>query len=340
MKPTAGEDGQGQGRRRRPTDAAVQAARAAAPMPARLGRLLQQQAHRLASLRFWAVAAGHLAVFALVFWLAMLLRSDFVLPLPRDEAAKFWAWLPWIVAIKFSVFFLLGHYDGWWAYVTFGDLIALIRTSLVAMLCIITVNYLGGSHVFLRAGVRVLPVGVPFLDCGLTVALLGALRGSWRLYREQFWPMFNQSHARWALLVGTDHSHGVLAHQIQSYGELPYRILQASGRQITGYNRILYWDEVNAKSYKFIDPKIYACGASQCFWKTWWEKHPYLGKQTGEDQKMAWTAAKLGQLDCEDGGQMLVARVHPGNTWKPPLGGPMFPECDRAEFPVEFFAAI
>ena len=116
--------------------------------------------------------------------------------------------------------------------------------------------------------------------------------------------------------------------------------LQASGRQITGYNRILYWDEVNAKSYKFIDPKIYACGASQCFWKTWWEKHPYLGKQTGEDQKMAWTAAKLGQLDCEDGGQMLVARVHPGNTWKPPLGGPMFPECDRAEFPVEFFAAI
>ena len=36
--------------------------------------------------------------------------------------------------------------------------------------------------------------------------------------------MFNQGNARWALLVGTDHSHGVLAHQIQSYGELPYRI--------------------------------------------------------------------------------------------------------------------
>ena len=52
----------------------------------------------------------------------------------------------------------------------------------------------------------------------------GALRGSWRMYREQFWPMFNQGNARWALLVGTDHSHGVLAHQIQSYGELPYRI--------------------------------------------------------------------------------------------------------------------
>jgi len=116
--------------------------------------------------------------------------------------------------------------------------------------------------------------------------------------------------------------------------------LQACGRQMTGYNRILYWDEINAKAYKFIDPKIYACGASQCFWKTWWEKHPYLGKQTGEDQKMAWTAAKLNQLDCEDGRQMLVARVHAGNTWKPPLAGPMFPECDRAEFPAEFFAAI
>jgi FlaA1/EpsC-like NDP-sugar epimerase len=223
MKPTADEDGQGQGRRKRPADAAVPPARAGAvPLPARLGRLLRQQAHRLASWRFWAVAIGHLAVFALVFWLAMLLRFDF--PLPRDEAAKFWAWLPWILAIKFAVFFLLGHYDGWWAYVTFSDLIALIRTSLVATLCVITADFLCGSHIFLRAGIRVLPVTIPFLDCGLTIALLGALRGSWRLYREQFRPMLNPSHARWALLVGTDHSHGVLAHQIQSYGELPYRI--------------------------------------------------------------------------------------------------------------------
>jgi FlaA1/EpsC-like NDP-sugar epimerase len=53
--------------------------------------------------------------------------------------------------------------------------------------------------------------------------LLGALRGSWRLYREHFWPYFSNN-GRWALLVGTDHSNRLLAHQIQSYGELPYRI--------------------------------------------------------------------------------------------------------------------
>ena len=61
------------------TDAAVQAARAAAaaPLPARLrsaARISKPIGWRPP--RFWAVAVGHLAVFALVFWLAFLLRFD------------------------------------------------------------------------------------------------------------------------------------------------------------------------------------------------------------------------------------------------------------------------
>ena len=51
-----------------------------------------------------------------------------------------------------------------------------------------------------------------------------ALRGTWRLYREQFWPILNPSNFRWALLVGSDHAAGVLASQMQSYRELPYRV--------------------------------------------------------------------------------------------------------------------
>ena len=124
--------------------------------------------------------------------------------------------LPWVLLAKFLIFLALGHFDGWWAYVTFADLIALIRSSILAMLCFIAINYFGGVYA--------VPRGIPILDCVGTIVLLGALRGSWRVYHEQFWPMFNQANARWALLVGTDHSHGVLAHQIQSHGELPYRI--------------------------------------------------------------------------------------------------------------------
>ncbi len=62
------------------------------------------------------------------------------------------------------------------------------------------------------------------MDCLGSIAVLGALRGTWRLYREQFWPILNPSNFRWALLVGSDHAAGVLASQMQSYRELPYRV--------------------------------------------------------------------------------------------------------------------
>ncbi len=146
----------------------------------------------------------------MAFWL----RFDFVVPAEYVPALR--ATLPWVLVAKFAIFLALGHFDGWWAYVTFADLIALIRSSILAMLCFITINYF--------SGVYAVPRSIPILDCFGTIVLLGGLRGSWRVYHEQFWPMFNQGNARWALLVGTDHSHGVLAHQIQSHGELPYRI--------------------------------------------------------------------------------------------------------------------
>ena len=53
---------------------------------------------------------------------------------------------------------------------------------------------------------------------------LGALRSSWRAFREHFWPAFNSKDLRWALMVGTDHAAGVLAHQIQSSAHLQFRI--------------------------------------------------------------------------------------------------------------------
>ena len=47
--------------------------------------------------------------------------------------------------------------------------------------------------------------------------MLGAVRASWRMFREVFQPMLNGKDCRWALLVGTDLSNGILAHQIQSH---------------------------------------------------------------------------------------------------------------------------
>ena len=170
--------------------------------------------HYLA-LRVWLLAFVHLAAFALVYWVAFLIRFDFAVP---DEYVQlFWTTLPWVLLIKFWVFLLWGHYEGWWVYVTFADLTALVRSSLVATCLVAAAEHFQGLSFYT-------PRSILIVDCIGLVGLLGMLRGSWRLYREQFWPMFNSNGHRWALLVGTDHSTGMLAHQIQSCGELPYRI--------------------------------------------------------------------------------------------------------------------
>ncbi len=61
-------------------------------------------------------------------------------------------------------------------------------------------------------------------DCVLTIVLIGALRASWRLLREQFWPLFQQDDCRPALLVGTDDAAGLLAHQIRTHPQSRYRV--------------------------------------------------------------------------------------------------------------------
>jgi FlaA1/EpsC-like NDP-sugar epimerase len=44
------------------------------------------------------------------------------------------------------------------------------------------------------------------------------------MFSEQFWPIFDRSHNRPALLVGVDHNSALLAHQIQAHTQLHYRI--------------------------------------------------------------------------------------------------------------------
>lgn len=124
----------------------------------------------------------------------------------------------------------------------------------------------------------------------------------------------------------------------------PYRIesqvarLLFSGKSLTGYNKLLYWNEPDSKTYKFICEAPYAAGSSQCFLKSWWQGHRYPNLQSGEDREMSAMASLEGQLDCQDGGQMLVARAHEENTWKPPLGNIQFPAWSRDEFPIEFLS--
>jgi FlaA1/EpsC-like NDP-sugar epimerase len=168
---------------------------------------------RFPGARSWLLAAAHAVVFALVYWLAWQLRFDFVVD--DKSLLVFWATLAWVLALKLAVFSLLAQFHGWWRYVTFSDLTALLRATVVSLFLLAAANF------FTRLPI---PRGVLILDGLLTVMALGAIRASWRMSREMLQPMIGGKDCRWALLVGTDLSNGILAHQIQSHYHLPYRV--------------------------------------------------------------------------------------------------------------------
>jgi FlaA1/EpsC-like NDP-sugar epimerase len=185
---------------------------------AQLCRIAHSALVRLGAARVWLLAIGHGALFVLIYWLAFGFRLGFNFDEPPGPVVmpRFWGSLAWVMGLKIVVFFAAGQYHGWWRYVTFADLVALIRASVFSLILIAAVDYyLPEPHV---------PRAVLLLDGLLSIVILGALRSSWRVFREHFWPALSPKHFHWALLVGTNHSAGILAHQIQSNSELEYRI--------------------------------------------------------------------------------------------------------------------
>jgi FlaA1/EpsC-like NDP-sugar epimerase len=165
-------------------------------------------------LRVGTLGLGHLVVFFVAYWLAFCLRFDFAVP--PASVAVFWGTVGFVLSLKVFVFYASGHFHGWWRYITFADLASLLRAAFLSLLCISTVN-----HFFLDSRI---PRSVLIMNCVITIVMIGALRASWRLVREQFWPLFQQDDCRPALLVGTDHASGLLAHQMHTHPQSRYRI--------------------------------------------------------------------------------------------------------------------
>jgi len=189
-----------------------------APRPVRRG--VRAVLRRFWSRRIWLTGGCHLLLFAAIYWLSFGLRFDFAIPPDHNEL--FLQSLIWVLLIKAMVFFVLGHYDNWWSYVTFADLLALIRASALSTFMIAAVVHFAWAYQVPRS--PLVPRTVLLLDCVFTIVVLGAVRASWRLLREQFYPVFGQKDWRGAVVVGVDHANALLAHHVRSHLDLPFRI--------------------------------------------------------------------------------------------------------------------
>jgi len=175
---------------------------------------MQWLSDQLLAARVLLLILGHLILFAGVFWLSFLLRFDFAVP--RSHVDVFRMTVFFVICIKLAVFYVTGHFHGWWRYVSFADLAGLLRASAASLIVLATADHFLFPYQ--------VPRSILILDCLVGIIALGALRSGWRLYQEHFWPMLGRGDDRRALLVGATVSTGRLAHQIHAHPELQYRI--------------------------------------------------------------------------------------------------------------------
>jgi FlaA1/EpsC-like NDP-sugar epimerase len=166
--------------------------------------------------RFAGNILAHVALFALAYMCAFLLRFDFAVP--RAEFALTLRLLPLVVLIKLVVFRLVGQYRGWWKYVGLVDLIDLVKASVLSALCI-------GALVYSVFGLSVFPRSILFIDLFLTVTFVGAVRMSPRVMREVLRPMSARRDATRIIIIGAGDNGEALLHQIQNDESLRYQVV-------------------------------------------------------------------------------------------------------------------
>ncbi len=121
------------------------------------------------------IALTHLVLFAVAYWLAFAVRMDF--ELSDNYQLLFIKTIGPVLIAKLIVFYAFRLYQGWWRYVGLRDLIHIFAASVLSMLVVTA----WGFVLHRKEG---FPRSVPFIDCIMTMMLIGGARAGMRLIRE------------------------------------------------------------------------------------------------------------------------------------------------------------
>jgi FlaA1/EpsC-like NDP-sugar epimerase len=173
-------------------------------------RLTQRLAPKI---RHACYAVLSVPVFAAIHALAYWLRFDGLLG--PNEWRMFSNTVVTAILVKVIVFAAFRIYQGWNRYVTFHDLISLLKASIVSSLLILLANYLLLPRVTTARSVFL-------LDWGLTIVIVGGLRSLLRLLEEGQRSVFLTLGRKPVFIVGTNDSGEALLRSIRRNPKLPY----------------------------------------------------------------------------------------------------------------------
>jgi glycosyltransferase involved in cell wall biosynthesis len=141
-------------------------------------------------------------------------------------------------------------------------------------------------------------------------------------------------------------SGGIIVHFDSDDWSAPNRItdqverLLTSGKAVSGYHSMLFWDGVEA--FKYNGSEDYSLGSALCYRKSFWQKHEFVieDHRRWEDNVFVQAARNDNEIVAIDAGKLMVARIHPGNTCpKKPRENPrQWAAVEASEIPQGFFA--
>lgn len=165
--------------------------------------------------RIYLLVIAYVGIIAAAYGLAFLLRFDF--QLAAAEQNLYLRTLLWVLPLKMLMFYKFGSFHGWWRYVTFSDLVGLLRVAALSSLAIFCIDLLLPSP-------RI-PLSVLVLDFGTTILLVGGPRSLCRLVREHVWPSLRETPSRRALLIGAEQGGERFVRQVHLDPQLDYRVV-------------------------------------------------------------------------------------------------------------------
>lgn len=117
------------------------------------------------------------------------------------------------------------------------------------------------------------------------------------------------------------------------------KLLEESGKAMAGYHTVLFYNEATKEAFRYFNHSQYILGTSLVFLKSFWEAFHFPEKyRVGSDNQIVRHAKDQKQLVSADAGQMLVARIHTGNTSsKPSAVSPEFKRASIDDIPAAFF---
>lgn len=91
--------------------------------------------------------------------------------------------------------------------------------------------------------------------------------------------------------------------------------LGLTGKEVTGFHTMLFYDSPTGRCFRYSNDSSYALGTSLAYTRQWWASNRFdESKEIGEDNQFVMVARKADQLASVNAGQLMVARMHTGNT--------------------------